>query len=440
MMRGIFKSVFITVMIISLACPAYAQGTPPDPSNASAGTDTKKRCVAEDTKNAANKTFQGRTITSGFGARDVKENANASKDHMGFDLDVANPNVGAFMAGEVKFAGPLGNYGNAITVQTGNLIITYAHSRTMNVKKGDMVSTGQVLGNWVGCTGVCTGDHVHVEYGVIQPDGKVVPTIPSATQALINSGANLNDPDFAAKAIAASNQQCAMGAKATGDINKDDPDYEPTATEMICDKKIFADVQKQVMGVVAARNQIAAALDSPPESISAVANTPCMSQQMASITNQFSNAPSNYASQAVGAVTGNPAGTLVAGVFRSGYNSNMSAMASWPQKIGLQEKFGKAMTAAFAKLGLSNSPFADDVCGLMLDTLLSYIQCTANLSLPSLGNLPTFQFPNSCDAQVARNTAYQAASKSSFDILNQKPGSAGILPRNTPSPGSGTTE
>lgn len=207
----------------------------------------------------------------------------------------------------------------------------------------------------------------------------------------------------------------------------------------MCSEKIFANVQQQVQGVVQARNQIAAALDSPPESISAVANTPCMSQQMASITNQFSNAPSSYASQAVGAVTGNPAGTLVAGVFRSGYNSITSNMASWPQKIGLQAQFGKAMTYTFKQLGISNSPFADDLCGLMLDTVLNYIQCGTNLSLPSLGNLPTFNLPGSCEAQIARNTAYQAASKGSFDILNQKPSNGAVLPRNTPSPGSGTT-
>lgn len=208
-------------------------------------------------------------------------------------------------------------------------------------------------------------------------------------------------------------------------------------SSQICDKRMYQGVKDQAERMIAVKEDVALRGDSPPENISAVANTPCASQQMASITNQFSNAPSNYAGQVLNAATGNPAGTLVAGVFRSGYNKRREGIASWPQAIGLQSQFNKGMTYVFGQLGLSQSPFADDMCGLMLDALLSYIQCSTNLSLPNL-NIPTFQFPGGgeCGSQVARNAAYQAASKGSFDILNQKPSNGAVLPRNTPSTGN----
>jgi murein DD-endopeptidase MepM/ murein hydrolase activator NlpD len=60
----------------------------------------------------------------------------------------------------------MGAYGLAIVIDNGHAIGTvYAHLSRTRVAKGDIVHQGDQIGN-VGCSGWCTGPHVHFEVRV----------------------------------------------------------------------------------------------------------------------------------------------------------------------------------------------------------------------------------------------------------------------------------
>ena len=68
--------------------------------------------------------------------------------------------------GVVDFAGVQGGFGNVVIVRHGNSHSTvYAHLSRINVRKGQAVTQGQVLG-LVGTTGWSTGPHLHFEFRV----------------------------------------------------------------------------------------------------------------------------------------------------------------------------------------------------------------------------------------------------------------------------------
>jgi murein DD-endopeptidase MepM/ murein hydrolase activator NlpD len=84
--------------------------------------------------------------------------------HVGFDLaSTKQTPVPAANSGQVAFAGPLTIYGNAVIVDHGlGLQTLYAHLSTIDVKVGDAVDKGHVLGR-SGTSGLAVGDHLHFE-------------------------------------------------------------------------------------------------------------------------------------------------------------------------------------------------------------------------------------------------------------------------------------
>lgn len=65
--------------------------------------------------------------------------------------------------GRVVDVAYMGAYGLAIVIDNGHSIGTvYAHLSRTSVDKGDVVKSGQQIGN-VGCSGWCTGPHIHFE-------------------------------------------------------------------------------------------------------------------------------------------------------------------------------------------------------------------------------------------------------------------------------------
>ncbi len=105
-------------------------------------------------------------VTSGFGMR-VHPVLGYARMHSG--VDIAAPSgtpVGSAAAGIVAFAGWSGGYGNLVVVDHGDGLATaYAHLSRTAVRTGQSVSQGQEIGN-VGCTGLCTGPHLHFEVRV----------------------------------------------------------------------------------------------------------------------------------------------------------------------------------------------------------------------------------------------------------------------------------
>jgi peptidoglycan DL-endopeptidase CwlO len=74
--------------------------------------------------------------------------------------------IRAAAAGKVvlmQSAGASGGYGNFTCVaHSGSMSTCYAHQSRFATSLGASVSQGQVIG-YVGCTGLCFGDHLHFE-------------------------------------------------------------------------------------------------------------------------------------------------------------------------------------------------------------------------------------------------------------------------------------
>ncbi len=111
----------------------------------------------------------GTVVRSTFAERRTYRYRGAVVDHqthLGYDLaSIRHARVLAANAGRVRFAGPLGIYGNAVVLDHGlGLATLYAHLSEIAVTRGDRVGRGDVIGR-SGETGLAGGDHLH--FGVL---------------------------------------------------------------------------------------------------------------------------------------------------------------------------------------------------------------------------------------------------------------------------------
>lgn len=104
----------------------------------------------------------GGAVTSPFGPR-------WGREHAGIDIDgVTGDPIFAAADGVVVSVeeGDGYGYGNLVVIDHGDGLSTrYAHLSAFSVLPGDEVTGGQVIGA-MGCTGTCTGDHLHFEVRV----------------------------------------------------------------------------------------------------------------------------------------------------------------------------------------------------------------------------------------------------------------------------------
>ncbi len=86
--------------------------------------------------------------------------------HLGIDLaSVARSPVPASNKGKVVYAGPIGIYGKTVMIDHGfGIFSMYSHLSGFNVKKGQIVSKGDIIGR-TGATGLAAGDHLH--FGIL---------------------------------------------------------------------------------------------------------------------------------------------------------------------------------------------------------------------------------------------------------------------------------
>ena len=99
-------------------------------------------------------------ITSRFGEADIEFH----KQYFHGGVDLAAPYgtpIYAAAAGTITESG-YGDYGNNVYTDTGDALIIYGHMSRTAVSVGQHVSRGEVLG-YVGCSGMCTGPHLHFE-------------------------------------------------------------------------------------------------------------------------------------------------------------------------------------------------------------------------------------------------------------------------------------
>jgi murein DD-endopeptidase MepM/ murein hydrolase activator NlpD len=96
-------------------------------------------------------------VTSPFGWR-------WGRMHEGIDIGAASGTpIHAAAAGTIIYCGWESGYGNLVVIDNGgNLATAYGHQSAIAVTCGQQVAQGQVIG-YVGCTGHCTGPHLHFE-------------------------------------------------------------------------------------------------------------------------------------------------------------------------------------------------------------------------------------------------------------------------------------
>jgi murein DD-endopeptidase MepM/ murein hydrolase activator NlpD len=96
-------------------------------------------------------------ITSPFGWR-------WGRMHEGIDIGVGmGTPIRAAASGTIIYCGWESGYGNLTVIDNGgNLATAYGHQSSIAVACGQQVSQGEVIG-YVGCTGHCTGPHLHFE-------------------------------------------------------------------------------------------------------------------------------------------------------------------------------------------------------------------------------------------------------------------------------------
>ncbi|HEU5004185.1 MAG TPA: peptidoglycan DD-metalloendopeptidase family protein [Actinomycetota bacterium] len=114
-------------------------------------------------------------ISSPFGPR-INPIFGNNEFHTGIDIavDMGVPILAA-APGQVMYAGVMQGYGNVVILDDGGALATlYAHMSVIGVHLGQTVKQGQQIGA-VGCTGLCTGPHLHFETRVggtpVQPLG-----------------------------------------------------------------------------------------------------------------------------------------------------------------------------------------------------------------------------------------------------------------------------
>ena len=136
----------------ALAGPALAASG----ADRAAGVDRSAKVVRE---TAWIWPVQG-TISSGYGPR-------GGGFHPGVDIaQLRSLTVRAATGGTVLGAGYLTGYegyGNLVVVDIGNgYTLLYAHLSRSSVKAGDVLQQGDLIGT-AGCTGSCSGTHLHFE-------------------------------------------------------------------------------------------------------------------------------------------------------------------------------------------------------------------------------------------------------------------------------------
>jgi murein DD-endopeptidase MepM/ murein hydrolase activator NlpD len=185
-MRGVFTDLGLDVGQLEAATPRAGMGGPFVPVKLSADAGTFERQLYRINISRAQVERLNRTLalvpyrkpvvgevefTSGFGVRSDPFLGRPAM-HTGLDFRAATGDpVRVTANGKVISAAWAGGYGRMVEVDHGNGLSTrYGHLSEINVKVGDVVKIGQVIG-LVGSTGRSTGPHLHYETRI---DGEAV--------------------------------------------------------------------------------------------------------------------------------------------------------------------------------------------------------------------------------------------------------------------------
>jgi murein DD-endopeptidase MepM/ murein hydrolase activator NlpD len=198
-MRGVFTDLGLDMAQLEAATPRAGMGGPFVPVKLPADAGAFERQFYRINITRAQMERLNRTLalvpyrkpvlgevefTSGFGIRtDPFLGRPAMHTGLDFRAAIGDP-VRATANGKVASAGWAGGYGRMVEIDHGNGLATrYGHLSEINVKVGDPIKIGQVIGA-VGSTGRSTGPHLHYETRI---DGEAVDP-----QKFLRAGVRLN--------------------------------------------------------------------------------------------------------------------------------------------------------------------------------------------------------------------------------------------------------
>jgi murein DD-endopeptidase MepM/ murein hydrolase activator NlpD len=185
-MRGVFTDLGLDMAQLEAAAPRAGMGGPYVPVKlaADAGPFERQLYRINITRGQVERLNRTLTLvpyrkpvigevefTSGFGVRsDPFLGRPAMHTGLDFRASTGDP-VRATANGKVVSSGWAGGYGRMVEVDHGNGLATrYGHMSEINVRVGDQIKIGQVIGA-VGSTGRSTGPHLHYETRI---DGEAV--------------------------------------------------------------------------------------------------------------------------------------------------------------------------------------------------------------------------------------------------------------------------
>lgn len=185
-MRGVVSDLGLNLSNLEAAVPRAAMGGPFVPVKLTANAGSFEKQLYRIYTTRAEMDRLSRTLaqvpyrkpvvgevefTSGFGVRSDPFLGRPAM-HTGLDFRAATGDPARVTAnGKVVSAGWSGGYGRMVEVDHGNGLSTrYGHLSEINVKVGEIVKIGQVIG-LVGSTGRSTGPHLHYETRI---DGEAV--------------------------------------------------------------------------------------------------------------------------------------------------------------------------------------------------------------------------------------------------------------------------
>jgi murein DD-endopeptidase MepM/ murein hydrolase activator NlpD len=185
-MRGVIADLGLDMAQLEAATPRAPMGGPFVPVKLAPGAGAFERQLYRINVSRAQVERLNRTLalvpyrkpvigevefTSGFGVRsDPFLGRPAMHTGLDFRAQSGDP-IRATANGKVSSSGWAGGYGRMVEVDHGNGLATrYGHMSEINVKVGDQIKIGQVIGA-VGSTGRSTGPHLHYETRI---DGEAV--------------------------------------------------------------------------------------------------------------------------------------------------------------------------------------------------------------------------------------------------------------------------
>jgi murein DD-endopeptidase MepM/ murein hydrolase activator NlpD len=185
-MRGVFSDLGLDMAQLEAATPRGGMGGPFVPLKLASGAGPFERQLYRINTTRAQLDRLNRTLalvpyrkpvvgevefTSGFGVRSDPFLGRPAM-HTGLDFRAATGDpVRATANGKVVSSGWAGGYGRMVEIDHGNGLSTrYGHLSEIDVKVGDPIRIGQVIGE-VGSTGRSTGPHLHYETRI---DGEAV--------------------------------------------------------------------------------------------------------------------------------------------------------------------------------------------------------------------------------------------------------------------------